>query len=294
MKAKEHKRPFLLLYINDFLSSVTVSVMDNDQFAWYLRLLMRAWQFDPACCLPNEDALLMMYAGCRNKKLWDSKKGLVLINFEVTEDQKFVTNWRLQSEYEKMCVINAKRKDAGNKSAAKRQQNSTSVEQKSATLTKTITVTKPKEESPASQAKADVRFPPVKEFVEKCCEHAKVPFTWDGSESSHLSRWLKANPTLDADSVIALVRARFRSGAPPGERPRKWIGDLGKFATENRNGNHGNSKQDDRTIKSRAAITNVLGDIARRDGQLPQVGSERSDSESLVRGPQRVLGSGDP
>lgn len=58
--------------------------------------------------------------------------------------------------------------------------------------------------------------------------------------------------------------------------------------------NHGNTRAEDKISKTRTAITSVLGEIARRDGAVPQERSERSDGESLVRGPQRVLGSGDP
>jgi hypothetical protein len=83
----------------------------------------------------------------------------------------------------------------------------------------------------------DSRFHPIREHVKRCCEHAKVPFVWDGGEGSHLSKWLKAAPAsaYPLEVCIELVKNRFRLAREPGERPRKWIGDLGKFA----GGNHG-------------------------------------------------------
>ncbi len=80
-----------------------------------------------------------------------------------------------------------------------------------------------------SLAKVDPRFTPIKEFVKRCCEHAGVPFVWDASEAANLNRWLKAAPDHPLESCLELVRERFRSAREPGERPRKWIGDLGRF-----------------------------------------------------------------
>lgn len=58
--------------------------------------------------------------------------------------------------------------------------------------------------------------------------------------------------------------------------------------------NHGISKQEERTQKSREAITRVLGPLAGRDRGLPQSTSERSDDKGLVGRPAGLLTGGDP
>ena len=239
------KRPFLLLYINDFTGSPVVQAMNDSQRVWYLWLLMMAWQNEKKPChLPNDDAKLMMLATCKSKTRWDKYKGLVLDCFDVTEDDKWISNQRLIAEYEKMCVISDKRAEAARVKAAKRLQNSanaqqmqTDAEQNAATqtltLTPTQTLTKPKSKPASRSAKPrDPRFEPIREHIEKCCKHAGVPFVWDASEATHLSNWLKATPNIIApvETCIEYVKNRFRLAREPGERPRKWIGDLGKFA----------------------------------------------------------------
>jgi DNA-binding transcriptional regulator YhcF (GntR family) len=94
----------------------------------------------------------------------------------------------------------------------------------------------PSVEPSRPSAVADSRHTEVKKFIKRCCEHAKVPFTWSSSEGKILSEWLIGNPDLSAGQVIELVRARFRSKDPPGDRPRIWIGNLGRYATERVNG----------------------------------------------------------
>jgi hypothetical protein len=97
--------------------------------------------------------------------------------------------------------------------------------------------------SATPKPESDPRFAPIRQHIEKCCKHAKVPFVWDASEAKHLSDWLKATPNIIApvETCIEYVKNRFRLAREPGERPRKWIGDLGKFATGQ--SNHGTNQQ---------------------------------------------------
>lgn len=299
------KRPFLLLYINDFLSSVTVMAMDDQQFAWYLKLLMRAWQNEPACHLPNDDEKLMMAAGCKIRKIWDRKKQLVLSNFDVSEDKNWLTNARLIGEYQRMCEVAETKAEAGRKSAAARQQKATSVEhpltgveQNSTTqMSDVIRQTKPKSK-PSRVNASDPRHTPVKEFVKKCCEFKKVPFTWEGGEASALASFLKGNPEMHEDQLMELVRRRFNSKDPPGDRPRIWIGNLGRYATEN--GNHGNAKpnrlnESFDSIKRSAGIkfTGIGGDGEREPADRGRADNDLPDGLRANGSGVRSLTSGE-
>jgi uncharacterized protein YdaU (DUF1376 family) len=62
--------PFL---VNDWLSSLSVSLMTLDEQGAYLRLLCHAWS-DPDCCLPDDDSKLALLSGLGPK--WSEGSGL--------------------------------------------------------------------------------------------------------------------------------------------------------------------------------------------------------------------------
>jgi hypothetical protein len=93
---------------------------------------------------------------------------------------------------------------------------------------------KPEKKNPSTRkarGETDPRFSQAKEFIEKCCKHAKVPFVWNGAEAKQLSEFLKATPALTVEEVLELIRARFRSEEPPGNRPCLWLPKLSSYAT---------------------------------------------------------------
>jgi hypothetical protein len=138
------------------------------------------------------------------------------------------------------------------------------------------------EAQPAAQPKAatDPRFKPIKKHIEKCCDYAGVPFVWDGSEGMHLSRWLKASPQVSLETCIEYVKNRFRLAREPGERPRKWIGDLGKFATQGSN-HAGHSKAQQRTAGNVRNIAEGLGLVPSDSSRSLPHGSHSADGEDV-------------
>lgn len=113
----------LPINVADILSSAFVQEMQDSQFRWYFRLLCFAWMNKKKRChLPNDDEKLRIYAGCRDKKKWGRLKELVLSNFEITSDQKFIFNARLVQEKETILELKQKRADAGKKGADTRWQ----------------------------------------------------------------------------------------------------------------------------------------------------------------------------
>jgi len=90
---------------------------------------------------------------------------------------------------------------------------------------------KPQKATVKPQAPADPRHGEVRALIQQACEVNEVPFVWDGSEAKVLGDWLKANPRLEVKDITKLIHCRFRSeGIALGERPRRWIADLGQYA----------------------------------------------------------------
>lgn len=78
---------------------------------------------------------------------------------------------------------------------------------------------------------SDERFKASHDFIERCCDHAKVPFLWGPAEAKQLSAFLKQAPALDQEAINQLIRNRFRSKEPAGRRPCEWISRLSSYAT---------------------------------------------------------------
>jgi hypothetical protein len=140
------------------------------------------------------------------------------------------------------------------------------------------------------KAATDSRFQPIKKHVEKCCKHVNVPFVWEASEATHLSKWLKAAPNVPLETCIEYVKNRFRLAREPGERPRKWIGDLGKFATQQVSTHGQVTKAQRNEDSSRDAIKEAL---ARRNPGLVAGEADGRDARALPESsPDRGHGTG--
>lgn len=109
------KRPFMCLYVNDYLGHEYVQLLDDIGFAFYMRMLMRAWTSDEAYRLPNDERKLMIAAGCKNATEWEERKADIMLNWKVSKDGKWIFNGRLKEEYEKLLKISKRRQVAGSK-----------------------------------------------------------------------------------------------------------------------------------------------------------------------------------
>jgi uncharacterized protein YdaU (DUF1376 family) len=114
----DDRRHYMMLYINDFLSDDKVQALDDEQFAWYMRMLMRAWGSSNPCKLVNTEEDLMDAAGCKDETKWKAKSRKVLRIWEVVDDGKFITQKRLQDEHRKVI----ERSEAGRANAKMRWQ----------------------------------------------------------------------------------------------------------------------------------------------------------------------------
>lgn len=85
-------------YPGRFMGSNWVDAFDNDQYAWYNRLLDRSWEADQPCFLPNDLNLLAAWAKCNPLDL-QAKGAYVLDRFRKTEDGKYIFNAVLLAFY---------------------------------------------------------------------------------------------------------------------------------------------------------------------------------------------------
>jgi uncharacterized protein YdaU (DUF1376 family) len=233
-----YKPPYFLLYVNDLLSSSYVDLMDSEQFGWYMKLLMRSWQSDIPCYLPNDFEVLrsVLRIGRRTKELsqFDCRFPLVYERFSVTDDKKLIFHPRLVEQYNSLLEKHDKQVSGGQATASGKAKQAANLEGKQ-TLSqisdlKSQVKTKASARS-ARSADSDVRHTPTKLFIEKCCKFRKVPFLWSAAEAKQLKDFLQSAPGLSLEAICDLVRNRFNSREPPGDRPRKWLSNLGKYAT---------------------------------------------------------------
>jgi uncharacterized protein YdaU (DUF1376 family) len=167
------KRPFLCLYINDFLAHANVQALDDLGFAYYMRMLMRAWVSDEAYKLPNKEADLILAAGCKDIEAWATRRELIMRNWKESKDGKWVVNGRLKEEFQKAVTAHKKRQVAGSKGgkAKAMSSNATAMPQPSlATQTQTQTQTHKEQKQKANTSPvATLNFPswlPEKEWGE--------------------------------------------------------------------------------------------------------------------------------
>lgn len=109
-KVERMKPPYIPLYVRDLLSSLWVDQMDDQQFGWYLRMLLRSWDYEVPCHIPNTPEMILLFAKAKQED-FDTKGWLVLGRFKVTEDGTHIYNVRLLSEYDSIigkCKANAK------------------------------------------------------------------------------------------------------------------------------------------------------------------------------------------
>lgn len=139
-----------------------------------------------------------------------------------------------------------------------------------------------KKSSSRSEVASDDRFTPFREafrsyFKFKNPSMEQEP--WDGQEASHLSRFLKKNPSLTVEQWKIILTHRARSPVPHGESLSTWIagalkwveGPTNVYGRQATGGvNDGVSKAAEREQRNSAAAERLL---ARIDGAGGEVGS---------------------
>jgi uncharacterized protein YdaU (DUF1376 family) len=90
--------------IDRFFGSPSVQQMKDFQKWWYTSLLLRAWQAEPPCRLPDDQNKLMILAGVTNESSWKKHSAVVLGMFEADGNGYRVNATQLEIYEEKMAV----------------------------------------------------------------------------------------------------------------------------------------------------------------------------------------------
>jgi hypothetical protein len=153
-----------------------------------------------------------------------------------------------------------------------------------------------KEKQNTARAASDVRFDRVKKFVKKCCEFKHVPFVWDVSEGKQLKSFLdSAGRDMSVEAVCSLVRNRFNSREPPGDRPRIWLSNLGRYATVSNGKQQTYADKNERSVID-AVNASIAGDTGldqegnRHDGDHVRAANDRKTIDAVRRGAPRIQG----
>jgi uncharacterized protein YdaU (DUF1376 family) len=102
--ARSPIRDWMPFEIDRFFASSRVQGMKDFQRWWYVSLLLRAWQSEPPCRLPDDDNELRIAAGAPDEKIWAKHSALVLGAFHATGDGHRVNRRQLEIYEEKMGV----------------------------------------------------------------------------------------------------------------------------------------------------------------------------------------------
>ncbi len=233
-KVERMKPPYIPLYVRDLLSSIWVDQMDDQQFGWYIRMLLRSWDYELPCHIPNTPDMILIFAKA-NQVDFDKKGWLVLGRFQATADGKHIFNRRLLSEYEgiigkyKANAKAARKRWDGNSSGSRRQSvgNAVGMRSHAEGIASVVDVDSKRNAIPESEAESDAdtknkekpsarktrraagtpdasqvaktqgdnRHSRSKQMVEGFYrDWAGVKCPWDGAEAGNLSKILKAWP----------------------------------------------------------------------------------------------------
>jgi len=77
---KEYKPPAFQLYVNDWLGSTKIALMDPAAEGAYIRLLCHAWN-DPDTTLPNEEQILILLSRLGSRR-WKKYRSMILKCFD--------------------------------------------------------------------------------------------------------------------------------------------------------------------------------------------------------------------
>ena len=118
--AKEpvHTRPWMKLWVTDWLLSPAVAQMTVRQEGMYLRLLLHAWVANPPCTLPNADRMLAALAKV-SPAVWKKEGPLVKAQFTALSPA-WLRNTKQWEVYEQMEAVRTARQAAGARGADER------------------------------------------------------------------------------------------------------------------------------------------------------------------------------
>lgn len=274
------KRPFMCLYINDILGHENVQALDDLGFAYYMRMLMRAWKSQEAYKLPNTELALQIAAGCKDIDEWAKRRDLILLNWPESKDGKWRVNGRLKEEYQKMLAKHKARQAAGKKGgAAKAKASNAKAKPKQNEQTQTQTQTHkeqlPLASSPVATQPSVIKFPlndgseygiTAKYLAEL---QALYPAVDVPQQLRNMLGWLKAKPD------------RRKTGRGINAFINRWLSKAQDESPISRNGNGGHSKAQQRTAGNITSIAAGLGLMPSGGGRALPDGDHGADGADV-------------
>ncbi len=109
--------PFMKLFVNDWLTSEKIALMEPPHIGCYIMLLTQCWT-QPTCTLPNDILVLKKLSRWNDEKWGDFSP--VFACFTPVKKTGRVTNARLYEEWTKAQARNALYRQSGQRGAAKR------------------------------------------------------------------------------------------------------------------------------------------------------------------------------
>jgi len=109
------KLAWMKLWVADLLTSSFVLSLSELDFARYVKLLMRAWESDTPCFLPNDVVILSRFAGASSLKSFKQSWAIIQSHFIVTRDGKYVFNSKERLTFKKQVELNRNSIENGKK-----------------------------------------------------------------------------------------------------------------------------------------------------------------------------------
>jgi len=103
--------PWFPFFVNDWIGSMTIEMMDAAQVGSYVSLLARSWNASPAAHLPNNPQLLQRWSKMTPEE-WRAKQELVMRCFTPTPCGKYLFNPKLLAVWENQMESHAKKSAA--------------------------------------------------------------------------------------------------------------------------------------------------------------------------------------
>lgn len=114
--------------IDPWFASAAVQAMKDFQRWWFMSLLLRGWQLDPPCHLPNDQNKLWMLAGAASFDAWKKHSAIVLAEFDSVGDGQWLLNKHQYDLYLKKLAVNKSYSSRGKEGAGKRELNRSSAQ----------------------------------------------------------------------------------------------------------------------------------------------------------------------
>jgi hypothetical protein len=109
---KPHWFPF---YVERWRGSLWVRAMTAEQRGWFIQMLTEAWDYKLTGHLPNDPALLWMFAGAESRAAFEERGRIVMDRFKVTDDRAHIFSATLVEIYRDILARSEKQSENARK-----------------------------------------------------------------------------------------------------------------------------------------------------------------------------------